>query len=139
MSVATWDSTDGAFTGSATVSSNPQHHTDESIDSAQVRCPAADTAVAFVMSDGENAMLRVVVPVPSWPTLLSPVHHTVPVRRTQECRVPNAGDDSDGGLTTAGEVPDEENAGDPTRNIPAMLAQTTRSALKVRRSGMTPR
>jgi hypothetical protein len=91
------------------------------------------------MSDGENAMLRVVVPVPSWPTLLSPVHHTALSRMMHECRVPNAGDDKDGGFMTAGELPGKEKAGDSTRNSPKVLARTTRRTLNVRRSGITPR
>jgi len=36
-----------------------------SVDTAHVRCPPADTDTAVVISDGENAIVRLVVPLPN--------------------------------------------------------------------------
>lgn len=98
--------------GSMATSKSPQHHTVESVDTAHVRCPPAETETAVVINDGENAMLRVVVPFPSCPTLLLPVHHTVPSRTMHEWLVPKAGDDSTGGDITAGVFVGDDEAGD---------------------------
>lgn len=65
VEVATFVKTFGVIFGSTTTSRRPQHQTDESTEMAHVRWPPADTAIADVMSEGENATARDVLPVPS--------------------------------------------------------------------------
>jgi hypothetical protein len=52
--------------------------------------------MAFVMSDGANAIDLVVVPLPSCPRELEPVHQTFPSRMMHVCSLPAAGEESAG-------------------------------------------
>jgi len=61
-----------------------------------VECVLAESWTAFVISDGANAIDRVVVPLPSCPRELDPVHQTLPSRMMQVCSLPAAGEVSVG-------------------------------------------
>ncbi|MEY3266758.1 MAG: hypothetical protein RJA15_1204 [Actinomycetota bacterium] len=70
------------------------------------------------MREGEKEIARNVPPVPSWPRVFDPVHHTVPLRTMHECCAPAVTEEMTGVSTTpgpsTGSIADNDATG-PTR------------------------
>ena len=76
--------------GSGTVIIVPQHQRLVSARTAQEVVPPTATMVASVMREGMNEEELIKVPVPSWPRVLEPEHHTAASRRMHVCSEPEA-------------------------------------------------